>query len=113
MIRRRKDETSKQLLARLDLAIASGTIDDIYVDEVNAPRADIHIFCDRSCALEEIMDTYGPIPHRIYSAARRPEKHAYPFRTDVLLRSRLATTGHHGKSGLRMEGVEIVSGKNR
>lgn len=35
---RRKDETFKQLLARLDLAIASATIDDVYVDEVNAPQ---------------------------------------------------------------------------
>jgi len=31
MLRRRKDETFKQLLARLDLAIASATIDDVYV----------------------------------------------------------------------------------
>jgi hypothetical protein len=38
MLRRRKDETFKQLLARLDLAIASATIDDVYVDEVNAPQ---------------------------------------------------------------------------
>ena len=39
MLRRRKDETFRQLLARLDLAIASATIDDVYVDEVNAPRS--------------------------------------------------------------------------
>ena len=38
MLRRRKDETFKQLLARLDLAIASATIDDVYVDEVNTPQ---------------------------------------------------------------------------
>ena len=38
MLRRRKDETFKQLLARLDTAIASATIDDVYVDEVNTPR---------------------------------------------------------------------------
>ena len=38
MLRRRKDETFKQLLARLDTAIASATIDDVYVDEVNAPQ---------------------------------------------------------------------------
>jgi hypothetical protein len=38
MLRRRKDETFKQLLARLDLAIASATIDDVYVDEVNASQ---------------------------------------------------------------------------
>jgi hypothetical protein len=38
MLRRRKDETFKQLLARLDLAIASATIDDVYIDEVNTPR---------------------------------------------------------------------------
>jgi hypothetical protein len=38
MLRRRKDETFKQLLTRLELAIASATIDDIYVDEVNPPR---------------------------------------------------------------------------
>ena len=37
MLRRRKDEIFKQLLARLDLAIAKATIDDVYVDEVNAP----------------------------------------------------------------------------
>jgi hypothetical protein len=36
--RRRQDETFKHLLARLDTAIASATIDDIYVDEVNAPQ---------------------------------------------------------------------------
>jgi hypothetical protein len=34
-----KDETFKQLLARLDTAIASATIDDVYVDEVNVPRS--------------------------------------------------------------------------
>jgi hypothetical protein len=38
MLRRRKDETFKQLLARLDLAIASATIDDVYIDEVNTPH---------------------------------------------------------------------------
>jgi hypothetical protein len=39
MLRRRTDESFKQLLARLDLAIASATIDEVYVDEVNAPRS--------------------------------------------------------------------------
>jgi hypothetical protein len=39
MLRRRKDEPFKQLLARLDTAIAKATIDDIYVDEVNTPRS--------------------------------------------------------------------------
>jgi len=39
MLRRRKDESFKQLLARLDNAIAKATIDDVYVDEVNAPRS--------------------------------------------------------------------------
>ena len=38
MLRRGKDETFKQLLARLDLAIESATMDDVYVDEVNAPQ---------------------------------------------------------------------------
>jgi hypothetical protein len=38
MLRRRKDEPFKQLLARLDTAIAKATIDDVYVDEVNTPR---------------------------------------------------------------------------
>jgi hypothetical protein len=39
MLRRRKDESFKQLLARLDTAIANATIDDVYVDEVNVPRS--------------------------------------------------------------------------
>ena len=39
MLRRRKDESFKQLLARLDTAIASATVDDVYVDEVNVPRS--------------------------------------------------------------------------
>jgi hypothetical protein len=39
VLRRRKGETFKQLLARLDLAIASATIDDVYVDEVNASQS--------------------------------------------------------------------------
>jgi hypothetical protein len=38
MFRRRKGETFKQLLARLDPAIAKATIDDVYVDEVNTPQ---------------------------------------------------------------------------
>ena len=38
MLRRRKDETFKQLLARLDIAVANATIDDVYVDEVNTPQ---------------------------------------------------------------------------
>ena len=38
LLRRGKDETFKQLLARLDLAIESATMDDVYVDEVNAPQ---------------------------------------------------------------------------
>jgi len=38
MLRRGKDETFKQLLARLDLAIESATIDHVYVDEVNTPQ---------------------------------------------------------------------------
>jgi hypothetical protein len=39
MLRRRNHETFKQLLARLDLAIANATINDVYVDEVNPPRS--------------------------------------------------------------------------
>ena len=39
MLRRRKDESFKQLLARLDTAIASAMIDDVYVDEVNVPHS--------------------------------------------------------------------------
>jgi hypothetical protein len=39
MLRRLKDESFKQLLARLDTAIASATINDVYVDEVNVPRS--------------------------------------------------------------------------
>jgi len=35
MLRRGKEETFKQLLARLDLAIESGTVDEVYIDEVN------------------------------------------------------------------------------
>jgi hypothetical protein len=38
MLCRRKDETIKQLLAQLDMAIAKAMIDDIYVDEVNTPQ---------------------------------------------------------------------------
>ena len=38
MLRRRKNEPFKQLLARLDRAIASATIDEVYVDEVNTPQ---------------------------------------------------------------------------
>jgi len=38
MLRRRKEETFKQLLARLDSAIAKATIEDAYVDEVNTPQ---------------------------------------------------------------------------
>lgn len=36
MLRRGKEETFKQLLARLDLAIESATVDEVYIDEVNA-----------------------------------------------------------------------------
>jgi hypothetical protein len=32
------NEPFKQLLARLDTAIAKATIDDVYVDEVNTPQ---------------------------------------------------------------------------
>jgi hypothetical protein len=32
-------QPSKQLLARLDNAIASATIDDVYVDEANTPES--------------------------------------------------------------------------
>jgi hypothetical protein len=35
MLRRRQGETFKQLLARLDTAIANATTDGVYVDEVN------------------------------------------------------------------------------
>jgi len=38
MLRRRKDEPFKQLLSRLDTAIAKATIDNVYVDEVNTPK---------------------------------------------------------------------------
>jgi hypothetical protein len=34
MLRRRKNEPFKQLLGRLDTAIAKATIDNVYVDEV-------------------------------------------------------------------------------
>jgi len=39
MLRRRKDEPFKQLLSRLDTAIAKATIDNVYVDEVNTPHS--------------------------------------------------------------------------
>jgi hypothetical protein len=39
MLRRRKNETFKQPLARLDNAIVSATIDDVYVDELNTPQS--------------------------------------------------------------------------
>jgi hypothetical protein len=38
MLRRRKDEPFKQLLARLDRAISSATIDEVNFDEVNTPQ---------------------------------------------------------------------------
>ncbi len=38
MLRRRKDEPFRQLLMRLDMAIASATIDDVYIDEVNTTQ---------------------------------------------------------------------------
>jgi hypothetical protein len=38
MLRRRKDEPFRRLLLRLDMAIASATIDDVYIDEVNTPQ---------------------------------------------------------------------------
>ena len=38
MLRRRKNEPFKQLLGRLDTAIAKATIDNVYVDEVNTPK---------------------------------------------------------------------------
>jgi hypothetical protein len=38
MLRRRKNEPFRQLLMRLDMAIASATIDDVYIDEVNTPQ---------------------------------------------------------------------------
>lgn len=38
MLCRRKDEPFKQLLARLDTAIAKATIHKVYVDEVNTPQ---------------------------------------------------------------------------
>lgn len=34
----RKDEPFRKLLMRLDMAIASATIDDVYTDEVNTPQ---------------------------------------------------------------------------
>jgi len=39
LLRRRKNESFRQLLMRLDLAIASATIDDIYIDEVNTSKS--------------------------------------------------------------------------
>lgn len=38
ILRRRQGEPLRQLLARLDLAIASATIDDVYIDEVNTSQ---------------------------------------------------------------------------
>ena len=35
MLRRRKDKSLKQLLARLDLAIGRAMVDDVYTDGVN------------------------------------------------------------------------------
>jgi hypothetical protein len=39
MLRRRKDEPFKQLLARLDSAITKAAIYNVDVDEVNTPRS--------------------------------------------------------------------------
>jgi len=39
ILRRRQGEPLRQLLARLDLAIESATIDDVYIDEVNTPQS--------------------------------------------------------------------------
>jgi hypothetical protein len=38
MLRRGKDETFKQLLAHLDMAIENTTTDNVYVDDVNTPQ---------------------------------------------------------------------------
>jgi hypothetical protein len=38
MLRRRQGEPLRHLLARLDLAIESATIDDVYIDEVNTSQ---------------------------------------------------------------------------
>lgn len=45
-LRRRKDETFKQLLDCLDTAIASATIEEVYVDEVNVPQQLTHTTSD-------------------------------------------------------------------
>ena len=39
MLRRRKDESFKQLLGRLDTAIGMARIDGVYVDEVNLQKS--------------------------------------------------------------------------
>lgn len=39
MLRRPKDEPFRHLLMRLDMATASVTIDDVYIDEVNTPQS--------------------------------------------------------------------------
>ena len=47
MLRRRRDESFRQLLARLDMAIASATTDNVYMDEVNTPKSEAPTACDQ------------------------------------------------------------------
>jgi ribosome assembly protein YihI (activator of Der GTPase) len=62
MLRRRKDESFKQLLARLDTAIASATFDDVYVDERKVDRRDVH-----SNSLGRSKPRYRPARPRVSS----------------------------------------------
>jgi hypothetical protein len=66
MLRRRKDESFKQLLARLDTAIASATFDDVYVDERKVERKvdrrDVH-----SNSLGRSKPRYRPARPRVSS----------------------------------------------
>jgi len=43
MLRRQEGETLKQLLTRLDFAIALAMADDVFTDEVNTQQSRTHI----------------------------------------------------------------------
>ena len=77
MLRRRKDEPFKQLLDRLDTASPRPPSTTSTSMKSTLPGIETDTSCDRSCPLELIVDTYGPIPTLPTPTSRRPECNAY------------------------------------
>jgi hypothetical protein len=70
---------SPAVVTRCDLAITKAVIEDANVEEVSTRKEEADTFCDPSRPPRSIVDTHGPIPHKLSSIVRKAEQNSACF----------------------------------